>query len=51
MIQSNSQRTPSVLIIYTGGTIGMAIHPVNGTLAPVKFEEIQREVPELNKFG
>ncbi len=51
MIQSDIQRTPSVLIIYTGGTIGMAIHPVNGTLAPVKFEEIKREVPELNKFG
>lgn len=29
----------------------MAIHPSTGTLAPVKFEEIQREVPELNKFG
>ena len=51
MNQANNIRKPSVLIIYTGGTIGMAIHPVTGTLAPVKFEDIQREVPELNKFG
>ncbi len=51
MNQSKYNRTPSVLILYTGGTIGMAIHPLTGTLAPVKFEEIQKEVPELNKFG
>ena len=51
MNQSKNNRKPSVLIIYTGGTIGMAIHPVTGALSPVRFEEIQREVPELNKFG
>ena len=48
---ANNNRKPAVLILYTGGTIGMAIHPSTGTLAPVRFEEIQREVPELNKFG
>ncbi len=41
----------SVLIIYTGGTIGMAQHPVTGTLYPVRFDQILHEVPELNKFG
>lgn len=46
-----SNQKPSVLIIYTGGTIGMAINPVTGTLAPVKFDDIQKEVPELSKFG
>jgi L-asparaginase len=51
MHQPKNSRKPSVLIIYTGGTIGMAIHPVTGALSPVRFEEIQREVPELNKFG
>jgi hypothetical protein len=40
-----------ILIIYTGGTIGMVQHPVKGTLAPVKFEQIEKEVPELNKFN
>ncbi|HNQ37289.1 MAG TPA: asparaginase [Prolixibacteraceae bacterium] len=42
---------PSVLIIYTGGTIGMAQDPVTGTLAPVRFDQILDEVPELRKFG
>ncbi len=41
----------SILIIYTGGTIGMVQQPQTGTLAPVKFEQILEEVPELNKFN
>jgi len=41
---------PSVLIIYTGGTIGMVRHPVTGTLGPVKFDQILEEVPELHRF-
>lgn len=41
----------SILIIYTGGTIGMVQHPQTGTLAPVKFDQILDEVPELNKFN
>lgn len=41
----------SVLIIYTGGTIGMVQRPSTGMLAPVKFEQILDEVPELNKFN
>lgn len=41
----------SVLIIYTGGTIGMAQNPLTGSLAPIRFDQIQEEVPELKKFG
>ncbi len=41
----------SILIIYTGGTIGMVQHLETGTLAPVKFDQILQEVPELNKFN
>lgn len=41
----------SILIIYTGGTIGMVHRPDSGTLAPVKFDKILEEVPELNKFN
>ncbi len=41
----------SILIIYTGGTIGMVQRPHNGTLAPVRFDEILSEVPELTKFN
>ena len=45
------ERKTSVLIIYTGGTIGMVQRPQTGTLAPVKFKQILQEVPELNKFN
>lgn len=41
----------SVLIIYTGGTIGMVKNPATGSLAPFKFDQILQEVPELKKFG
>lgn len=40
----------SILIIYTGGTIGMVQHPQNKSLVPVRFEKIQEVVPELKKF-
>ncbi len=40
----------SVLIIYTGGTIGMKEDPADGTLKPFDFSQIKEEVPELNKF-
>lgn len=42
---------PSILIIYTGGTIGMVQMPVSGILVPVKFDHIQDEVPDLNRLG
>lgn len=42
---------PSILIIYTGGTIGMVQKNENGSLIPMKFDQIQEEVPELNRLG
>ncbi|MBQ6953482.1 MAG: type I asparaginase [Bacteroidales bacterium] len=42
--------TASLLIIYTGGTIGMKEDPMDGTLKPFDFSQIMEEVPELNKF-
>ncbi len=41
----------SILIIYTGGTIGMKQNPETGALMPFNFEQIEQEVPELKKFG
>ena len=41
----------SILLIYTGGTIGMAQDPATGALNPVKFDQILEEVPELNRLG
>ncbi len=43
-------RETSILIIYTGGTIGMVQRLEPRTLAPVKFDKILKEVPELKKF-
>lgn len=41
----------SILLIYTGGTIGMKEDPTDGTLKPFDFEQIMEEVPELRKFA
>ena len=41
----------SVLIIYTGGTIGMKEDPVDQTLKPFDFSQIMDEVPEMAKFA
>lgn len=43
--------TKSVLIIYTGGTIGMVNDPETGALCPFNFEQIAKEVPEIKEFG
>ena len=41
----------SVLLIYTGGTIGMKEDPVDQTLRPFDFGSLMQEVPELRKFA
>ena len=41
----------SILLIYTGGTIGMKEDPVLQALTPFDFSQILDEVPELNKFA
>ena len=41
----------SILIIYTGGTIGMVHDPETGSLVPIDFHHISDHVPELRKFG
>jgi L-asparaginase len=40
---------PTLLIIYTGGTIGMMRDPRDGSLKPLPFNHILDEIPELNK--
>lgn len=45
------EKKPSILIIYTGGTIGMVQESTNGNLVPMKFDQIQEEVPELDRLG
>lgn len=43
-------RHPKVLIIYTGGTIGMINDPETGALKPFDFEHLYNSVPELKQF-
>jgi L-asparaginase len=43
-------KNPKVLIIYTGGTIGMVNDPTTGALKPFDFEHLYRSVPELKQF-
>ena len=38
---------PSVLLIYTGGTIGMIENPETGALEAFNFDQLQENVPEL----
>lgn len=40
----------SVLLIYTGGTIGMIENPETGALENFDFEQLQNHVPELQKL-
>ena len=46
-----TQPRSSVLLIYTGGTIGMKEDPGNQTLRPFDFSSLMEEVPELRKFA
>jgi L-asparaginase len=40
-----------ILIIYTGGTIGMVNNPLTGALIPFDFKQIQQNVPELARLN
>ena len=39
----------SILVIYTGGTLGMSFN-AQGALSPLNFEKIQERIPELARF-
>ena len=39
-----------ILLIYTGGTIGMNRNPQTGALEPFDFEHLAVHVPELTQF-
>ena len=46
-----SNTKSSILLIYTGGTIGMKEDPTAQALKPFDFSQILAEVPELRKFA
>lgn len=39
-----------ILVIYTGGTIGMVKDPKTGALNPFDFEHLSHHIPELTRF-
>src|SRR6185436_9373294 len=41
----------SVLIIYTGGTIGMMADPRSGQLKPMDLAHLEEHVPELQRMS
>jgi L-asparaginase len=43
--------SPSLLIIYTGGTIGMMQDNDSGSLRPFDFEHLYQHIPLLNNFN
>ena len=42
---------PSILVIYTGGTIGMVQDPKTGTLKPLSLENLYQFLPVLENFN
>ena len=49
-LDRNTEKS-AILLIYTGGTIGMKVDPEEQTLKPFDFSQILEEVPELGKFA
>ncbi len=48
--RSRNKQAARILIIYTGGTIGMVQDFKSLQLKPINFEQIREEVPEIRKF-
>lgn len=44
-------KSPSILLIYTGGTIGMIENPATGALESFNFDHLLNLVPELRRFN
>ena len=45
-----SPNITSILLIYTGGTIGMIENPETGALENFNLEQLKKHVPELQNF-
>lgn len=45
-----AKKKEAVLLIYTGGTIGMVNDPKTGQLRPFNFNALTEQIPELQKF-
>ncbi|MFT5666168.1 MAG: L-asparaginase [Vicingaceae bacterium] len=43
-------KVAELLLIYTGGTIGMVEDAESGALHPLNFDQLEKEIPELKKL-
>ena len=50
VLRNFADMTNKVLLIYTGGTIGMNCNPLTGALEPFDFAHLLQNVPELEQF-
>lgn len=50
LTESKPMAQPRVLIVYTGGTIGMVQNPETGALEPLNFDHLAQHVPELSQL-
>jgi len=48
---NNQPDRASILLIYTGGTIGMVLNEETGALESFNFEHLQEKIPELKNLG
>ena len=48
---SHTTEKPSILLIYTGGTIGMMKNPITGALENFNFDQLLKYVPEIKGFN
>ncbi len=46
-----NQKNRSILIIYTGGTIGMLKDPLDGSMKLLDFNNIKNLIPEIEEYG
>ena len=44
-------KKPNVLIIYTGGTIGMVNDPLTGVLRAFNFDHLYQQIPEIKRLN
>ena len=45
------KKTPQVLVIYTGGTIGMVENMETGALEPFNFSHLRSNIPEIKRLN
>ena len=48
---NTQQELSPILLIYTGGTIGMIQNPQTGVFESFNFQHLQHNVPALTKLG